>query len=363
MSNDEARMILTINGGSSTVKYAGYSAEGGFGQFFKGKVEGRGTGLIESLRTQIGDQKVVGIGHRVVHPGLRLQDHCVIDESVMAELSAAVPMDLVHLPGEIELIESMGRAFPGVPQVACLDTAVFKGLPDVAKIWPIPRKYFEAGVRRLGFHGLSYTYLMGQLGRQRGKIIMAHLGNGASMAAISDLEVVDTSMGLTPLGGLVMGTRPGDLDPGVVLHLMREEKKRPEQMEEFLSRECGLKGIAGLSDMRTLLAVRDRDKRAAEAVEIFCRQSKKFIGAYAAAIGGLDMLVFSGGIGENSPEVRREICAGLEFLGIEIDEDSNARNSGEISKRNGRVAVRVIPTNEEWVMAKIVWDLLGRSSA
>jgi len=356
-------MILTINGGSSTVKYAGYATERKSARVFKGKIEGRGEGLIESLRREIGDRKVLGIGHRVVHPGLRLEDHCVIDEIVMAELRAAIPMDLAHLPGEIELIEEMMHAFPGVPQVACLDTAVFKGLPEVAKIWPIPRRYFERGIRRLGFHGLSYTYLMGQLGEDRGKIIFAHLGNGASMAAVSGLEVVDTSMGLTPLGGLVMGTRPGDLDPGLIVHLMREEKKRPEQMEEFLSKECGLKGIAGVSDMRTLLAVRDRDKRAAEAVEIFCRQAKKFIGAYAAAMGGLDTLVFSGGIGENSPQIRAEICAGLEFLGIEIDEHANARNSGEISKRNGRVVVSVIPTDEEWVMAKIVWDLLGRRSS
>src|SRR3954469_21902202 len=233
----------------------------------------------------------------------------------------------------------MERAFAGVPQVACLDTAVFKGLPQVAKMWPIPRKYYEAGVRRLGFHGLSYTYLMGQLGKDRGKIIFAHLGNGASMAAVSNLEVVDTSMGLTPLGGLVMGTRPGDLDSGLVLHLMRQEKKKPEQMEEFLSKECGLKGMAGISDMRTLLAARDTDLRAAEAVEIFCRQAKKFIGAYAAAMRGLDTLVFSGGIGENSPQVRAGICGGLEFLGIELDEQANQRNSSEISKRNGRVAV------------------------
>ncbi len=363
MPNDNARMILTINGGSSTVKYAGYSADGEFGQFFKGKVEGRGSGLIESLKEQIGDRQLVGIGHRVVHGGLRLQDHCVIDEKVMAELRAAVPLDLAHLPGEIELIEAMGKAFAGVPQVACLDTAVFKGLAEVAKIWPIPRRYYEAGVRRLGFHGLSYTYLIGALGPNRGKIVLAHLGNGASMAAVSGLEVVDTSMGLTPLGGLVMGTRPGDLDPGLVVHLMREEKKRPEEMEEFLSKECGLKGIGGVADMRTLLAARDTDKRAAEAVDIFCRQAKKFIGAYAAAIGGLDTLVFSGGIGENSPQVRAEICAGLEFLGVELDEQSNERNSAEISKRNARVVVRVIRTNEELVMANIVLDLLGRRSS
>ena len=355
-------MILTINGGSSTVKYAGYERGGSRAQIFGGKVEGRGEGLIESLKQQIGERKVEGIGHRVVHGGLRLQDHVLIDEGVMKQLRAAVPMDLAHLPGEIELIEQMGRAFAGVRQVACLDTAFFKELPVVAKMWAIPRTYYEAGIRRLGFHGLSYTYLMGQLGKQPGKIILAHLGNGASMAAVSDLEVVDTSMGLTPLGGLIMGTRPGDLDPGLVVHLMREEKKRPQEMEEFLSKECGLKGIAGLSDMRTLLAVRDRDKRAAEAVEIFCRQAKKFIGAYAAAMGGLDMLVFSGGIGENSAEVRGEICAGLECLGIEIDEDSNRRNSGEISKRNGRVVVRVIPTDEEWVMAEIVWQMIGRKN-
>jgi acetate kinase len=356
-------MILTINGGSSTVKYAGYSGDGRFARLFKGNVEGRGEGLIESLKGEIGGKKVLGIGHRVVHPGLAVEDHCLIDEGVMRELRAAVPMDLAHLPGEIELIEGMERTFAGVPQVACLDTAVFKGLPDVAKMWPIPRKYYEAGVRRLGFHGLSYTYLMGQLGKDRGKIIFAHLGNGASMAAVSDLEVVDTSMGLTPLGGLVMGTRPGDVDPGLVLHLMREKKVGVEAMEEFLSKECGLKGLGGLSDMRALIAARDTDNRAAEAVEIFCRQAKKFIGGYAAAMGGLDTLVFSGGIGENSPQVRAEICSEMEFLGIEIDEDANEKNSGEISKRNGRVRVRVIRTDEELVMAHIVWEKLGGKKA
>ncbi len=266
------------------MKYAGYGADGGFGQIFKAKVEGWGKGLIESLRQQIGERKVVGIGHRVVHPGLQLEDHCLIDERVMEELRAAVQMDLAHLPGEIELIEQMAREFAGVAQVACLDTAFFKELPVAAKMWGIPRKYFGAGIRRLGFHGLSYTYLMGVLAEENGgagKIILAHLGNGASMAAVSEGEVVDTSMGLTPLGGLVMGTRPGDLDPGVVLHLMREEKISAKRMEEFLSRECGMKGIAGTADMRELLEGRKNDERAREAVEIFCRQAKKFIGAYA----------------------------------------------------------------------------------
>ncbi|HEV8606791.1 MAG TPA: acetate/propionate family kinase [Tepidisphaeraceae bacterium] len=360
-------MILTINGGSSTVKYAGYSSDGNFAQLFKGKVEGRGEGLIESLKGEIGEKKLMGIGHRVVHGGLKIQEHRVIDEGVMGELRAAVPLDLAHLPGEIELIEEMGREFAGVPQVACLDTAFFKELPVAAKMWPIPRRYFEAGIRRLGFHGLSYTYLMGvlrNLGAAEGKIILAHLGNGASMAAVSDLDVVDTSMGLTPLGGLVMGTRPGDLDPGLIVHLMREENITPRKMEELLSKECGMKGIAGTSDMRELLKRQKNDQRASEAVETFCRQAKKFIGAYAAAMGGLDTLVFSGGIGEHAAQVRAEICAGMEFLGIEIDENSNERNSAEISKRNGRVVVRVIPTDEERVMAEIVWQMLpsrGRS--
>src|SRR3954470_14052724 len=164
-------MILTINGGSSTVKYAGYSSEGKSARIFKGTIEGRGEGLIERLKEEIGARQVLGIGHRVVHGGLKLQEHCLIDEKVMAELRAAVPLDLAHLPGEIELIEAMGKAFAGVPQVACLDTAIFKDLPTVAKIWPIPRRYYDAGIRRLGFHGLSYTYLMGQLGKNRGKII------------------------------------------------------------------------------------------------------------------------------------------------------------------------------------------------
>jgi acetate kinase len=255
-----------------------------------------------------------------------------------------------------------------LPQVACFDTAFHRDLPEVAQLLPIPRSYYEAGVRRFGFHGLSYTYLMRELERldgpeaANGRVILAHLGSGASMAAVREGKAIDTTMAFTPTAGLVMGTRPGDLDPGLLIYMTRTEKKTPEEMDEFISHRCGLIGVSETSpDMRDLLARRATDKRAAEAVALFCYQARKWIGALTAALGGLDTLVFAAGIGEKSPEVRAEICTGLEFLGVRLDPARNARNEPIISTEDSNVRVRIIRTDEEMVIARAVSRVLSRT--
>ncbi len=323
--------------------------------------------LIEWLGTKVGLQNVIAVGHRVVHGGVQLIEHQLIDEKIVEKLRRTQPLDLAHLPRQIALIEVFRKRFAGVPQVACFDTAFHRNLPRVAKLLPIPRKYDAAGVRRFGFHGLSYTYLMEELAREaggsaaRGKIILAHLGSGASMAAVKEGKPVDTSMAFTPTAGLVMGTRPGDLDPGLLIYMMRMEKQTPEEMDGFISKHCGLIGISETSnDMRDLIAWRATDLRAEEAVELFCYQAKKFIGAYAAAMGGLDTLVFSAGIGEHSPEVRAGICAGLEFLGLKLNLERNARGESVISDEASGVTVRVMKTDEEIVIARSVMAIVRK---
>jgi acetate kinase len=277
-----------------------------------------------------------------------------------------VPLDLLHLPREIALVEAFSAVYPGIPQVACFDTAFHHELPRVAQLLPIPRRYFDAGVRRLGFHGLSYTWLLDALGRHagpaaaRGHVIFAHLGAGASLAAVRDRQPIDTTMAFTPTAGLVMNTRPGDLDPGLVTYLMRSENRTPDQMDDVLNRECGLAGLSGGSpDMRDLLARRATDVRAADAVDVFCYQIRKWIGAFAAALDGLDTLVFSAGIGEHVPEIRAQICEGLQFLGLRVDTERNARSAPVISADDSRVNVRIIPTDEESVIAREVARVIG----
>jgi acetate kinase len=275
---------------------------------------------------------------------------------------------LAHLPREISLIEALRDSFPSLPQVACFDTAFHRDLPRVSSMLPVPRHYFDSGVRRFGFHGLSFTYLMGQLaavaGRDvaNGRVVLAHLGSGASMAAVRGGKPIDTTMAFTPTAGLVMGTRPGDLDPGLLVYLMRLESFSPDQMDEFISRKCGLIGISETgSDMRDLLQHRGEDQRAADAVNIFCYQAKKFVAALSGAMGGLDTLVFSAGIGENSPEARAGICDGLDFMGVSLDPQRNAAGAAIISTDRSRVTVRVIPTDEELVIARAVYSLLKLS--
>ena len=262
--------------------------------------------------------------------------------------------------------EAFHRRFPDLPQVACFDTAFHHDLPRVAQMLPIPRRYEAQGVRRYGFHGLSYTFLMEELARQagpdaaQGRVILAHLGNGASLAAVRNGKSVDTSMSFTPAAGVPMSTRTGDLDPGLVWYLARTEKMDAKQFNQMVNFQSGLLGISETSsDMRDLLEKETQDVRAAEAVALFCYQVKKWIGSFAAALGGIETLVFAGGIGENAPAVRARICDGLEFLGIELEEKHNAANAGVISPASSRVVVRVIPTNEEQMIAKTVCQVLG----
>jgi acetate kinase len=313
-----------------------------------------------------GVDALTAVGHRVVHGGPRYSQPERITPEMVEELRRLVPFDPDHLPEEILLTEAFHRRFPDLPQVACFDTAFHHDLPRVAQQLPIPRRYEAQGVRRYGFHGLSYAFLIGELARQagaevaHGKVILAHLGNGASLAAVRDGKPVDTSMGFTPTAGVPMSTRSGDLDPGLVWYLARTEKMSAKQFNAMVNFESGLLGVSETSsDMRDLLDREAHDVRAAEAVAIFCYQIKKWIGSFAAALGGLDTLVFAGGVGENAPTVRARICDGLGFLGIELDEKRNAANAGVISSETSRNCVRVIRTDEEWVIASMVCRVLG----
>ena len=285
---------------------------------------------------------------------------------MVEELRQLKPFDPEHLPEEIQLTEAFHHRFPDLPQVACFDTAFHHDLPRVARLLPIPRRYEAEGVRRYGFHGLSYSFLMEELARlagaeaAQGRVVLAHLGNGASLAAVHHGKPVDTSMSFTPTAGVPMSTRSGDLDPGLVWYLARTEKMSAKQFNEMVNFQSGLLGVSETSsDMRDLLDHETQDVRAAEAVALFCYQVKKWIGAFAAALGGLDTLVFAGGIGENAPAVRARICDGLEFLGIELEEEHNAANAGVISAAASRVSVRVMRTDEELMIAKTVCRVLG----
>lgn len=386
--------ILTINGGSSSIKFALYearrsgrllsgkvdriglsgtnlTAHGASGEpmcavAFKAKDHRRAAGrLVEWLETQPGFAAVAGVGHRVVH-GMKHSEPEQVTPALLAELGRTTPYDPDHLPREIELIEAFRRRHPKLRQVACFDTAFHRTMPRVARMLAIPRRYFAKGMQRYGFHGLSYAYLMEELARlgdpaaRKGRVILAHLGNGASLAAVWDGKSIDTSMGFTPAAGLVMSTRAGDLDPGLLSFLARTERMTPGQFEQMVNHKSGLLGISGTSsDMRDLLAREVRDARAAEAVGLFCYQAKKWIGCYAAALGGLDTLVFAGGIGENCAPVRQRICAGLDFLGIKLNPAGNRKNAPLISAAGSRVAVRVIHTDEELMIARSVTRLLN----
>jgi acetate kinase len=284
------------------------------------------------------------------------------------DLKSLSPFDPEHLPEEILLTEAFHRRYPDLSQVACFDTAFHHEMPRVARMLPIPRRYEAQGVRRYGFHGLSYAYLMEELTRlgdpaaSKGRAVLAHLGSGASLAAVLDGKSIDTSMSFTPTAGVPMGTRTGDLDPGLLWYLARTEKTSAKQFNEMVNFESGLLGMSETSsDMHELLDHEKQDVRAAEAIALFCYQVKKWIGSFAAALGGLDTVVFAGGIGENAPPVRARICDGLGFLGIELDEKRNAANEAVISAATGRVIVRVIKTDEEWMIANIVSRVLGLS--
>ncbi len=390
--------ILTINGGSSSIKFARFQMHPTPQRNLHGKVDRIGlsdtnlsfhdlarnehdqlpldavnhqsaaNALIDWLEQHVGFDTVHAVGHRVVH-GMEHSAPERITRELLDELHRIRPYDPDHLPREIELIEAFGRRHPQLPQVACFDTAFHRTMPRVARLLPLPRRFEDQGLQRYGFHGLSYRYLLEELRRVAGdiaadgRVILAHLGNGASLAAVHQGRSLDTTMGFTPTAGLPMGTRTGDLDPGVAWYLMQREQLTPQQFNHLINHESGLLGISETSsDMRDLQAREADDPRAAEAVACFCYQTRKWLGAFAAALGGLDTLVFAGGIGENSPVIRTRICAELGFLGIQLDAQRNAANAPLISTDTSRAAVRVIRTDEEVIIAKIVSRLLEESN-
>ena len=307
--------------------------------------------------------KPVAVGHRVVHGGPHLLAHQLITPAVLAELQNCIHFAPLHIPTALRLITAAEKAYPQLPQFACFDTAFHATIPEVGSRFALPRPLFDEGIHRYGFHGLSYESIVRQLGPELpGRTVIAHLGNGASLAAVKDGRSVDTSMGLTPTGGIPMATRSGDLDPGVLLYLLRVKRMNADSLEHMLNRESGLIGIsAGKSDMRDLeSAAASGDQKAQMAIEVFCTGIRKVIAAYAAVLGGLEMLVFSGGIGEHSAPVRGSVCNGLSFLGVSIDDASNQSNSNAISTKGSKVHVRVVPSQEDLQIARHSRALLRR---
>ena len=392
--------LIAINAGSSSIKFALFATGGSLQRLTDGQIDRIGSpaaSITVRSKTEAGDvsrpvkatdyaaateilmdwvedhcgrDSLVAAGHRVVHGGPKYNEPQRITPEMIEELHRLTPFDPQHLPGEISLIEAFGRRFPGLPQIACFDTAFHHDLPRVAQLLPIPRRFEAKGVRRYGFHGLSYAFLMDELKRDageqaaRGSIVLAHLGNGASLAAVQEGQPVDTSMGFTPAAGVPMSTRSGDLDPGLAWYLAQTERMNAEQFNEMVNSQSGMLGVSETSaDMRDLLEREATDARAAEAVALFCYQVKKWIGGFAAALGGLDTLVFTGGIGENAPVIRARICEGLGFLGVELSPSRNAETAGVISTDASRVSVRVIHTDEELMIARSVLGFFPEAGA
>jgi len=391
--------ILTVNAGSSSIKLALFEVNDTPKRSFEAVIENIGQPsssfivkgeaasdnlsksivapdhaaaaeiLVGWLKQQVPSDTISAIGHRIVHGGPKYYKPQVIDEQVMADLGELTLFDPEHLPIEIQLIKTLEKLFPNVKQVACFDTAFHHDLPNQAQLLPIPRHYKAQGIRRYGFHGLSYEFVMQKLKHidgpdaANGRLILAHLGNGVSLTAVHHGKSIDTTMGLTPASGVPMSARSGDLDPGLVLYLARSEGLDADQFNNLVNFRSGLLGISETtSDMKELLEHEADDDRAKEAIELFCYQIKKSIGSLAAALGGLDTLVFTGGMGENAPKIRARICAGLEFLGIEIEEARNASNDSLISAGSGTVVARVIHTDESSMIAQNVQQLMARKS-
>jgi acetate kinase len=355
------KVVLAINSGSSSVKFGIYLMKKTEEVLlFSGSMDDvpEEACLTDWLVKQPGFEQVSAIAHRVVH-GMSHTQPQLITVNLIKELKSFINYDPEHLPAEIKLIELFKNKFPDVPQLACFDTMFHQTMPEVAQMLAIPRKYQQKGIRRYGFHGLSYQFLAEQLNllskddKSNSRVIIAHLGSGASLAAIKNGQSIDTSMGFTPSAGIPMSTRSGDLDPGAASYLLKTEKLSPTEFNHLVNHEAGLVGISETSgDISKLLNIKETDLKAAEAIDVFCYQVSKCIGAYAAALGGLDTLVFTGGIGEHLPAIREQVCRNLGFLGIEVDNDKNLNHADIIS--SGKVCVRVMPTNEALMMARLV---------
>lgn len=399
MLTQRSSAILAVNGGSSSIKFALFQGDTDLRRSLHGKIERIGLTcptfmcnelnerrniiqpinvanygdatkfLLEWLDEQIGLKTISAIGHRIVH-GMRHTAPAVVTQELVDELRKIIPCDPQHLPFAIDLVEAFRVRCPHLQQVVCFDTGFHDTMPRVAKLLSLPRRFQLKGLQRYGFHGLSYEFLMQELVRlgdaaaTQGCVILAHLGNGASLAAVRKGKSIDTSMGFTAAAGLPMSTRAGDLDPGLVGYLARVEGMSLAEFDQMVNHESGLIGVSELSsDMRDLINLESSDIRAAEAVELFCYQAKKWIGAFVAALGGLHTLVFTGGIGENAPSVRYQICEGLSCLGIEIDQARNKLNGDVISTAISRVTVRVIRSDEEQVIALKVQRMLETINA
>jgi acetate kinase len=387
--------ILCLNSGSSSIKFALYDFISGEKLVVKGAIErigmagswlwlqdGSGQRLmdriqefpthgaaVKTLFTTVMEENHLpqpdAVGHRVVHGGPHHTRHEIITPDLILTLRRLIPFAPLHLPAEILGIDAVTEQFPDLGQAVCFDTAFHRSIPEVARRFPLPRSLWHEGVYRYGFHGLSYEYVVQKLGdNARGRNIVAHLGNGASMTALQDGCSVDTTMGFTPTAGLMMGTRSGDLDPGLLVYLIEEKGYDTGQLNKLLNHRSGLIGVSGISsDMKTLLEKRDTESHADMAVEMFCYHARKSVGALATVLNGLDGMVFTGGIGERAAPIRELICSGLDHLGIRLDQERNANHAEIISMDDSPCTVRVIPTHEDLVIARHTRKLLFPKSS
>lgn len=376
---DSTGALLTVNAGSSSLKFDVFNSETlerqasaavtNLGPTAQLTSAGDNRGVVANnhdqaaevltswLEPQLAGGRIRAIGHRLVHGGPHYSQSVRLDSAIIKQLALLKPFDPEHLPAELGLIEKLGQTYPDAIQVACFDTGWHHDLPAVAQRLAIPRHYQEQGLRRYGFHGLSYRHLLTELERLEGappagRLILAHLGSGVSLAAVRDGRPVDTTMGLTPASGVPMSSRSGDLDPGLIVYLLRSEGLSPDQLDALVNAKSGLLGVSSISaDMKVLLDAQATQPAAAEAVELFCYQVKKAIGGLAATLGGVDQLVFTGGMGQSAPKVRAGICLELDYLGISLDQARNDNNEAIISAEGARVKVRVIPADEAMVIA------------
>jgi acetate kinase len=388
MNRKKAHCILSLNSGSSSLKFALYRMDKVEELLFSGVISDIDlttnnfyirndsgkvlvnrrlnklghkdciTTLFDWLESQCYVKQITAIGHRIVHGGVKYTQPHLITSDLIGDLNKFVLFAPEHLPQELEVIKTVSNRYSNLKQVACFDTAFHRTMPRLAQIYALPKSVGDHGGIRYGFHGLSYEYIIGELINERdfhiegSRIIIAHLGNGASMAAIKDGKSVDTTMGFSPAGGLMMSTRSGDLDPGIILYLLSEESLSSSQVSQMVNHQAGLLGVSEISsDMKELLE-KENNPNAIQAIELFCYQAKKYLGSLSAVLGGVDMLVFTGGIGENAPSIRQRICKDMSFLGIRLDLIRNNSNAPVISTADSPVTIRVMKTNEELMIAR-----------